>query len=185
MTLSQIYSMLDMDSPSDFEYFEQLADLIECEEEIPYDLFFMTLSEVSSETTTDILGNYIEEISDALPDETQDLFSLVDSIQQQLLSLCENLEDDNCRRSFAEELFRFRTWYTRPGSVLADGQPCSMLEAVTLRREEAFTGEEHDYDFSGCMDYELPELSIGLGRFSRIDIVGSDGEEDEEKNGIE
>ena len=32
-----LYQMLDIESPSDFQYFENLSDLLECDEYIEYD----------------------------------------------------------------------------------------------------------------------------------------------------
>ena len=57
MTLSELYKKLDMESPADMEYFEQFADLLELEEELPFDLFYMALSEVTAENAGELVEN--------------------------------------------------------------------------------------------------------------------------------
>ena len=184
MTLKELYAKLDMEGPADFEYFEQLADLVESEEDIPFDLFYSVLSQVSSETMTELAGNYMEEISEALPDGTDDLFSLVDSIQQRLLLLADSLEVPDNRRSFVEELYKFRDWYRKPGNASVDGEETSILDAVACAREEALGEPAHEYDFAKALDYDLAELSASLGRYGKVDVVGGDEEKEDEEERI-
>ncbi len=39
MDKETLFRLLEIDTPADLEYFEQLAELIESEEDIPFDLF--------------------------------------------------------------------------------------------------------------------------------------------------
>lgn len=171
MKLQELMEMLNMENPADFQYFEQLADLLEYDDEIPYDLFYTVLSEVESETMGELIENYMDELSDNLPEHTTDLFTLVETIKQRLLLLAQDLEIPETRRTFTEELFRFRLWYTRPDAVLVDGAACSLLEAITLQRAEKLGENKHQYDLEDCIDYELEEITMNLGEFSPIDIV--------------
>ena len=183
MTLADLFEMLEMDSPADFEYFEQFADLMESEENIPFDLFYSAISEASPETMTELTGNYMEDLSNALPDDYDELFSIVDSVQQRLLLLCENLDDSDSRRDYANELYRFRQWYHKNDGASVDGIPCCVMDAAARARSEKFSGNEHVYDFSPSLGYDLEDLSVGLGSFSKIDLLGDDtsNEEEEEK----
>ena len=36
MNKRELYALLDIESPEEFEYFENLADYLECEEELDY-----------------------------------------------------------------------------------------------------------------------------------------------------
>ena len=166
MTKEKLYEMLEIDSPADFEYFEQLAELLETSEEITEDQFMDVLSMVDSETMSELTENYFNELSAHLPDESQDLFALVDSIQQRLLLLCQNLDDGSYRRNLAEELCKFKEWYTEQMKVLVDNEYYTVFEAVTLRREEKLGGQKHRYNFDQALDYQLDELSLNLGRVS-------------------
>lgn len=181
MTLAELFEILDMDSPSDFEYFEQFADLMESEEDIPFDLFYSVVSEASQETLTELTGNYMEDLSNSLPDDYDELFSIVDSVQQRLLLLCENLEDSNNRRDYAQELYRFRQWYHKEDGAFVDGKPCCVMDAAAGARSEKYSGAEHSYDFSPSLDYQLDDLSVGLGSFKEINLVESEEPEEEEE----
>lgn len=181
MTLADLFEMLDMDTPADFEYFEQFADLMESEEDIPFDLFYSVISEASPETMTELTGNYMEDLSNALPDDYDDLFTIVDSVQQRLLLLCENLDDSDSRRDYANELYRFRQWFHKEDGAFVDGKPCCVMDAAARARSEKFSGTEHVYDFSPSLGYELEDLSVGLGSFSEINLVESEEPEEEEE----
>lgn len=185
MTLAGLFEMLDMDTPADFEYFEQFADLMESEEDIPFDLFYSVISEASPETMTELTGNYMEDLSNALPDDYDDLFTIVDSVQQRLLLLCENLDDSDSRRDYANELYRFRQWFHKEDGAFVDGKPCCVMDAAARARSEKFSGTEHVYDFSPSLGYELENLSVGLGSFREINLVESEEPEEEEDSIIE
>lgn len=184
MTLADLFEMLDMDTPADFEYFEQFADLMESEEDIPFDLFYSVISEASPETMTELTGNYMEDLSNALPDDYDDLFTIVDSVQQRLLLLCENLDDSDSRRDYANELYRFRQWFHKEDGAFVDGKPCCVMDAAARARSEKFSGTEHVYDFSPSLGYELEDLSVGLGSFREINLVESEEPEEEEEDSI-
>ena len=170
MKLTELMDMLNMDELYEFEYFEQLADLLECEEEIPFDAFFEVLSQTEGDTMSEIIGNYMEELAENLPDFNADLFTIVETIKQRLLLLTETLEEKDTKRTFAEELYRFKEWYTNPEGASANGNPCSVLEAVALHRAEGLGGSKMKYNFENSLDYEMEELSIGLGTFEEIDL---------------
>ncbi len=166
MTTKELYDLLEIDSPADFQYFEQLAELLETSQEISEEQFMDVLSQADSQTMTELVENYFNELTAHLPDESQELFSLVDSIQQRLMLLADGMDDSGFRRDFAEELWKFKDWYTDQIKVLVDNEYYSVFEAVTLRREEKLGGEKHRYNFDEALDYQLEELSMNLGRVS-------------------
>ena len=171
MTLNELYKRLEIETPKELEYFEQFADLIEMPEELEFDLFYIALSELDAETAGELTENYFEDLINAVPDEENELVSLLDSMEQNLLSIAENIENDDNRRSFAQQLYRFRNWYTKTGGAAADGVPMSVLEAVFAAREGKLTGEDHSFDFTKALDYKLDDAQYGLGAFKKIDIT--------------
>ncbi|MBQ1888002.1 MAG: hypothetical protein II166_04945 [Firmicutes bacterium] len=182
MNREQLYKMLEIDTPADLEYFEQVADLIECGEYIPEELFSEVLSGIRAEDAGEIAENYIEEISNALPEDSDDMAELLENIQSRLMLLAEGIETKEGRRKFTDELYRFRQWYTEPFGVSLDGHPASFLEAVTASRlEKLGHGGNHTYDLENRLGYELDELTMDLGRFSPIDVADYGDEEDPEE----
>lgn len=180
MTREELYRLLEIDSPADLDYFEQFADLMETEGEIDEELFREVFSEVSAVSLGEIIENYLEEIGKYLPDGTDDLFTLVDRIEDRLLLLAQGIDSDRTSRAaLTDELYRFREWFLDPEGASVDGESCSLRDAVTSVREEKLGAAPRRYDLSASLGYELDELSMSLGSFERID-TGSDEDEDGE-----
>ena len=181
MTLNQLYDLLEIDTPSQFEYFEQLADLLETDEEIGFDQFFALLTDVDTDTLKELIGNYMEDLCNAIPDRYDDLVSLADSVQQKVLLLAENADKNGTKNELIQELYRFRQWYHKEDAAMVDQTPCCVMDALFTARSEKYSGEEHDYDFAGAMDYEIGDMSVSLGSFSTIDVSGKtqNGSEEE------
>ncbi len=178
MTLSKLFAALEMETAEDLEYFEQFADLMEMDEDISFDVFYAALSGMDAETAGELTENYFEELSDALPDDENDMASLVDSVEQNLLLLASDIDQDDVRRSFAQQLYKFRTWYLDPVGAEVDSFSVSPFQAVIQAREDKLSGGSHDISFSGCADYDLDDASYGLGRYEKVDVVKTEGEDE-------
>lgn len=185
MTLESLLELLDLESPSQFEYFEHLAELMELTTPIPYDLFHIVLSEAPAPTLAELTDNYFEDILQGIPDNTIDIYTLLTAIRQNLFSLAQNSGNSDVRRQFADQLFQFKNWYTQEGLVhcthLKDGAilDVSLCEAFALCRLEKLNEDQYDYDFSQCLDYDLPEYTVSLGEPEFVDGSEAQWEEDE------
>jgi len=180
MNKDTLYKLIDIDTPADFAYFEQMADLMESDEEISEDQFADVLSEIDTDTAADLIENYFEDLSNAIPDEENDMVSLIDSVKQNLLLCTQNLDDVNVRADFSSQLYFFYDWFHKEGNASVDGKPCSIFEAVTEHRAEKLGAGEHRYDFTaGTGAYELEDISLSLGSYSKVDILNDKAEEDE------
>ena len=49
MDKDKLYQMLDIEEPEDFQYFENIASLLECDEEIRYDDLYALLKDVDKD----------------------------------------------------------------------------------------------------------------------------------------
>ncbi len=179
MTLSKLFAALDMETAEDLEYFEQFADLMEMDEDISFDVFYAALSGMNAETAGELAENYFEDLAGALPDDENDMASLVDSVEQNLLLLASDIDRDEVRRSFAQQLYKFRTWYKDPVGAEVDGLSVSPFTAVVQAREDKLAGGSHDISFSGCSDYDLDDASYGLGRYEKVDVVKTEEDDNE------
>lgn len=180
MTRDELFELLEIDTPADFEYFEQLAELLESEEDIPFDLFYIALSEISPETASELLENYFKELEDSIPDGADELESLAGTLKDQLLSYAEGIEDPDGRRDLARELYKFREWYHDADGAEVDGKPYSVMDALYEHRAEGFAGSSHEYSFPGALKYELEEFTLRLGSYEKVDVAGGEPAEDEE-----
>ena len=60
LTKEVLYELLDIDTPADFQYFENLAALLECEDEIDDQVLAQLLEGVDKKTLAELLHNYFE-----------------------------------------------------------------------------------------------------------------------------
>ena len=157
MTQRDLYDLLEIDSPEDVEYFEQLADLLESDEDISEDLFRHALSAIRAENAGEFAENYMAELANAIPEEVsaEDLTEALDAMEQRLLLLAEDLDEEQNRDDFITELFKLRNWLHEEAGALIDGDPCTLLEAFTEMRAEKLGVASHEYD---------------LGRFEKIEL---------------
>lgn len=169
MERDDLFDLLEIDRPEQFEYFEQFAELLECEDEIAFEDMYEVLEGASAENLGEFSENYFEELMNALPDSEQAAFAKLDAIQQRLMLLAAD-EDGSSLRLFVQELYKFRLWYHEPGPATVGGLRMSPMEALLECRAGRLTGMEHECDFSGFDSYELEELSMNLGSFSKIDV---------------
>lgn len=169
MNYNELLDMLEIESPDEFGYFEHFAALIECDENIPYDLFHKFLSETDSETLIDLTDNYFEDILQGIPDDGIEIYTILDTIRQALLGLLSNYSrSEEDRIAYVDELYRFRNWYMFDGIVhiqrISDGKELDVTisEAISLFRLEKLNEDKYRYDFSDCLDYEIDEYSISF-----------------------
>ena len=187
MKMDELLELLDIDAPEEFEYFEHLAELLECAEEISEDAFIAVLMEVDPKVLNELLETYFEDVLQGIPEDALDFFTLMSTIRQSLLGLSLSASDSDQRRFFAEELFRFRLWYVFDSVVYCKnktGGPASAIpvfEALALYRLEKLGEEAYEYDFSEALDYSLDEYSISFP-YSISDEDAADDEEFEEED---
>ena len=172
MTEKELYDLLEIDSPEDVEYFEQLADLLETDEEISEDLFRHALSAILAENAGEFTENYLKEMSDAIPEgcSAEELTEALGAMEQRLLLLAEDLEEDQNRDDFITELFKFRNWLHEEAGATIDGDPCTLLEAFTEMRTEKLGLASHEYGLDRFPDLTPEEISYNLGRFEKIEM---------------
>lgn len=165
----KLYTMLDIETPADFEYFENLAALMECEEEIEEDVLFGLIEQVDKRTLAELIHNYFEEITDFLPDDAVELFTLLEHVKFSLMGMCGNSGEENVLVNLVDELSRFRKWYSIESRVYCtsfsgeeDGT-VPLRDALVLARAEKLIGDNYEYDFTQCLDYPIEEYIMSFG----------------------
>ncbi len=177
MDFEQLLGLLDIESPEEFQYFENFADLVETEEDIPLEAVYPLLQQVDSAVLEEITTEYFEDLLDVVPEDSTDLYILLDNIKNSLMGMARSTLEESTGH-FAEELLRFAQWYTQESQV-----PCHNLDtgeetllplcqALVLARLEKIDGERYGYDFTSCLGYELDEYILDFAAQIR------EGEED-------
>ena len=170
MNYRELLVYLDIDNPGEFKFFEMMADLLECEEDIELEAIYQLFMDSDKEEVSQLLNEYFEEITNALPDDSDSVFSLLDQIRLFLMGLIENAEDDSDYRRFADEFNRFRTWYSFDSQVeiLSDDEQAGLEEiqclrdAITTARIDKLNGESHRFNYDNALDYELDSYTMSF-----------------------
>lgn len=180
MNEKDLLDLLDLAELDEINYFDPFAALIECEKEIPFELFYSVLSYINKRTLADLIDSYFEDVLQGIPDEHVDLYTQFSTIKQSLLFHLKSRGKDSWTL-FVEELFRFRTWYVFDCLIacvrLKDGEQTtvSVSEALALSRLEKLNEDRYNYDFFNCTDYPLEEYSMPI----EPDVEDLDEEDDE------
>lgn len=180
MDLNELMEMLEIDEPSEFEYFENFADLIESDETIPEETLFQLFSQTDSKTVAELVHNYFEDMLEAMPDSSTEMFTLLENIKRSLIGLLQTSEEESLMRHFVEELYRFKTWFCFESEVscknLSDGEEkiLPLRDALVLSRLEKMEEDDYQYDFEDCLKYEIDEYIMS---FADLAVEEEDEEE--------
>ena len=77
MNFEELLDYLDLEEAGQFEYFEALADLVECEEPIEMEAIYKLFEGADKETVATLLEDYFEDILDGLPENAGEIYSLL------------------------------------------------------------------------------------------------------------
>jgi len=185
MDLNELMEMLEIDEPSEFEYFENLADLIESDETIPEETLFQLFSQTDPKTVAELIHNYFNDMLEAMPESSTEMFTLIENIKRSLIGLLQTSEEESLLRHFVEELFRFKTWFCFESEVgcksLSGGEEkmLPLRDALILSRLEKMEEDEYQYDFENCLKYEIDEYIMSFA-----DLAIEEEEDDEEKTDL-
>ena len=179
MDFDELLAFLDIDTPAELVYFEQFADLMEEPQEIPFETLNALAERMEPEVLCELVGGYFEDILKSVPDGESDLYTLLINIDTTLESLSSSSEDD-AMHMFAEELYKFRSWYLFDQCVLctnlADGteKELTLFEALANQRAQHFTDDDFEFDFVDALDYPLDEYIVSLASLSEDGFDGDD-----------
>ncbi len=170
MNYDELLIYLDIDSPEELTYFEMMADLIESEEAIEQEAIYRLVRGADKAEVSGLLDEYFEEITNALPDDSDEMFSLLDRIRLLLTGLIDNAEDDSDFRRFTHEFNRFRTWYSYDSQVevLPDDEGCEpadclcVRDAITTARVDRINDDSHRYNYEDALNYEIDSYTMSF-----------------------
>lgn len=181
MNYEELLELLGISEPEEFEYFENLADLMESEEYLEEEALGRLFSGVRSGLLARLTEDYFADILEHTPDSEADFVSMLRAVGESLAALAGEIAPENDRSVvFAEELNRFRKWYIFENDAVCRDREngseelLSIADALADYRAEAFSGEEKEYDFDACLNYPLSEYVVPIGG-----VYGSGAEPDE------
>lgn len=186
MTLNDILEMLELEEASEFEYFENLADLAEADEDMEPEVLYQLFKNVDMDTLADIIGNYFDELLEAVPEDAMEVYTLLDSVKMSLIGMAKNVEDETDIVRFSEQFAEFRNWYSIESQVYVcevgnyENEKCiNMRDALTLSRVENLGGEKYEYTFDEALDLEVDEYAMSFADLAREEQPDYDTQYDE------
>ena len=188
MRKEDFYELLDIDYPAEFQYFENLAAFLECDEELEYEDVAELFAGVDKDTLAQLVDNYFEELTDFVPGSETGVYGILDNVRRALMGMARNCDDDTMETKLADELERFRRWYSVDSKVYLtnlgtmDEQEFTLRDALVNARIEKLDGDKFQYDFSECENYVLDEYIVSFGDMiaaSEAEEMADTGEEDE------
>jgi hypothetical protein len=166
MTIKELLKLLEIESLSELEYFEQFSALFEYEDEIEFSLFSMLFSEIEGHLLSELTDNYFEDCISGIPDDSILLYSLMQTIRHGLCDLAREDEGSKERAIYIEELFNFRQWFLFDSKVKCFDRvneellELSLFNSLILYRSEKLGDDTYDYDFSNCLDYNTENFNM-------------------------
>ncbi len=183
MDTREFYRILDIDDADGFVYYDNFAALAESEEDIPYDLVYDLCLKADEKTLADLCDDYFAELLEEIPADQEDLYILTENIQMGLKGILEGGDEDRIAR-YAEELMKFREWFTLRRNVAVEDVATGSREEMSVRgavvryNAEQYMDEESRFFFDDALDYDLDEYVFTVKIDKDYDYEPSDEDDD-------
>ena len=159
-----MYHILDIDSPEEFQYYENLASLLESDEFIEENLIKDLVRTVDSERLAEHMDSYFESFLKHVPDSETELYVLVESMGRMFDGLISDSMTDHEMAKLASEIARFRKWYVHDLNTFdrIEGIEKNVRDARYDIAAANLLGEKADFDFRPALDYEVEGFDVRI-----------------------
>ena len=174
MTKQEFYDLLDIETAEDFKYVENVAQYLECDDDIEFSHVAELVSELDKDEAAGLFDDYFEEIMDFIPEAETEVYSLFTNIRRSLTGMLKNADEVSTEAKIAEELERFRRWYSMDSKVYLQETSGlkehdeTLRDALFTKRMEALGQGKYFYDFTEAMDYPLEEYVMTFGDMMKL-----------------
>ena len=160
----RFYRVLDIESPEEFQYYENLASLLEEDEFIEENLIKDLLKDIDTEKLAEHFESYFDGFLDHIPDSETEMYVTIESIKRAFDGLIfdEMTQDDIDQ--LAKEISKFRKWYVHDQHAFnrLNGEEASVRDARYDIAAAKLLGEDADFDFRLALDYDLEGFNVRL-----------------------
>ena len=174
----RFYNVLDIDSADEFQYYENLAALLEEDEYIEENLIKDLLRSIDMELLAEQMGSYFDGFLDHLPENETDLYIMVESIGRAFEGLIFEDMSDADLSELASEIVKFRKWYVHDLNAVnrINGEEANVRDARYDIAAAKLLGEDTDYDFRLALDYDLDGFNVRVA-----DMIGAEFAQDSDE----
>ena len=171
MNRDELYQILDIVAPEEFEYYENLAALLEADELIDVQLILELIKELDTESLADMFDSYFEEWNKSIPDELAEFYVTVDTAKRSIMGNFNDGMTDEDYSNLASAIYDFRRWYVITPHVIDNdtGEEINVRDARYNISASRYTGETCNYSFDDAYEYTGDSYSVRLS-----DIIGAE-----------
>lgn len=165
MKRDELYSLIDIETPSDFKYYENLELLLENDEKIDSYLLEELFYSLNGEQLIDLFQSYFNEIIRILPDNEDDLYLKFDVIKRKFLGILEREKDRENVKILVSEIESFKKWFIEDRLVKCNNNTnTSIYEAIYDIYASKLLNNDCKYDFSNINDYKIDAFEIKISK---------------------
>ena len=184
MTKKELLDILGLEDGSEFSFFENMADLLEYDEEIPAEALAPVLAEADMEVFTELVETYFQDLSEHMPDQDVDIYNILEAEKRTLTDLARGVAsgEENGLHRLADELERFHGWYSLTDNCVCTDDETGVGEAMPVRdavghyRLSKMDGRSLSFDFDEALRYEVDDYIVTFGELTAGDVP-EDGKE--------
>lgn len=201
MDRNTFYDLVDIETPEDFKFYDNIENLIESDEEWDIDNLSPLLIEIPNDVMTELIDEYFTSLLDRLPDDETDLYTLIYNVSRTMKSVLnvdvissefgnensdiEKEHANNTKRRLSYELKKFSDWFSRENLVdiknLENGKEFKtpLRDAMGMITLEKLGIGSYSYNFDDCNDYELDEYILNFSDFACSEATENAGDDHE------
>ena len=177
----RLYNILDIESPDEFKYYENLSALLEEDEFIEENLIKDLLKDVDKEKLAEHFDSYFEAFLDHLPEHETEMYITVDSIRRLFDGMIYEGMTGEDISALASEISKFRKWYVHDSNAFnkLTGEESSVRDARFDLAAAKLLGEDASYDFRLALDYDIDGFDVRIADMIGASYTTENGPEDE------
>lgn len=165
MKRDELYSLIDIETPSDFKYYENLELLLENDKKIDSYLLEELFYSLDWEQLIDLFQSYFNEIIRILPDNEDDLYIKFDVIKRKFLGILEREKDRENVKILVSEIESFKKWFIKDRLVKCnDDKNTSIYDAIYDIYASKLLNNDCKYDFSNINEYIIDAFEIKISK---------------------
>lgn len=165
MKRDELYSLIDIQTPSDFKYYENLELLLENDKKIDSYLLEELFYSLDWEQLIDLFKSYFDEIIRILPDNEDDLYIKFDVIKRKFLGILEREKNRGNVKILVSEIESFRKWFIEDRLVKCnDDKNTSIYDAIYDIYASKLLNNDYKYDFSNINEYIIDAFEIKISK---------------------
>ncbi len=165
---NSLLKILDLKSGKEFQYYEDIENLLENDEVIDSGQVYSLLKEVDMSVFAELCENYFDVLTEDIPNGQLDFLTLLNNIGMAMKGMANNCHDDGMYLNLAEEIAKFNKWFTKDKTVTIINDktreetkvtPC---DAITTYRLEKLGRDSYEYYFDNALEYQLDDYILSF-----------------------